>query len=250
MIPFIGTTLGAALVFFSRKNVTQLAQVSIQGISSGVMIAASVWSLLIPAIETSVERGQHPLILTCSGFIFGVVAFIGCERLLERTEKQGRAVRKKYGNSLLPCVAVALHNFPEGMAVGAVFAEAIFSENLAAFSTAIALSLGIAVQNLPEGAIISIPLYSEGAKKKKAFLLGAASGIVEPIGALGTIMAAEIAVPVLPFLLGFAAGAMIFAVLDCIFQREYQRENTAKAVFSLCFSIGFTIMMSLDVLLG
>ena len=249
MIPFLGTAIGSFFVFFMRKNVNNFAQVSIQGISSGVMTAAAVWSLLIPAIELSQKRGQNPLVMTSLGFVSGVVLFIACERILELMRGQG-TLSKRYGKSLLPCIAVALHNFPEGMAVGAVFAEVAYSSDASALSAAMALSLGIAIQNLPEGAIISVPLYADGVKRKKAFLLGVASGIVEPIGAVATIIAARIAVPILPFLLGVSAGAMIFAVLDCIFQREYQQESRSKSLFSLCFSVGFTIMMSLDVLLG
>lgn len=248
-IPFAGTVLGAALVFFSKKSVGFFTELAIRGISSGVMVAASVWSLLIPATELSRKRGSDPLLLTCLGFLFGVGIFTVCEKLLNGKSREGSAARR-YQKSFLPCVAVALHNFPEGMAVGAVFAEVMLFGDPASLSAAMALSIGIAVQNLPEGAIVSMPLYSEGLKKSRSFLLGAASGVVEPIGAIMTIIAAEIAVPMLPFLLAAAAGAMIFAVLDCIFQLERQRSGAAKPIFSLCFSTGFVIMMSLDVLLG
>ena len=246
----MGTAVGSALVFFLSKKINTLAQISIEGISAGVMIAASVWSLIIPAIELSQKRGQSPLFLTCIGLLFGVSVFIAGEKLLQLSDKKGRA-NERHGRSFLPCIAVALHNFPEGMAVGAVFAEALYFNDAGVFSAAMALAIGIAVQNLPEGAVVSIPFYSEGVKKSRAFLLGAASGVVEPIGAIGTILAARIAVPILPFLLGAAAGAMIFAVLDCIFEREYREcDGWVKAVFSLCFSSGFILMMSLDVMLG
>lgn len=249
-VPFLGTTVGAALVFFLRRKINVATQISIEGISAGIMVAASVWSLLIPAIELSEKRGQSPLLMTCLGLLFGVVIFIAGERILARGG-ENRRICERYGKSFLPCLAVALHNFPEGMAVGASFAEALYSGDGGALSAAMALAIGIAVQNLPEGAVVSVPLYSEGMKKRRAFLLGSASGIVEPIGAVGTIIAAKIAVPILPFLLGAAAGAMIFAVLDCIFEREYREcDRWAKAVFSLCFSLGFILMMSLDVVLG
>ena len=249
MIPLLGTALGSACVFFLRKGVNSLAEVSIQGISSGVMTAASVWSLLIPAIELSSKKGQHPIILTSLGFISGILTFIACEKILETVGGQKSAGKHK-NKSFLPSLAVALHNLPEGMAVGAVFAEAMCFGDVGARYAAMALSLGIAVQNIPEGAIISIPLYSDGAKRSKAFMLGTASGVIEPIGALGTIIASEIAVPILPFLLSFAAGAMIFAVIDCIFQLETEHKNLEKYAFLVCFSAGFVLMMSLDVILG
>ena len=249
MIPLFGTVIGAALVFFMRRGVKVLAEVSIQGISSGVMVAAAVWSLLIPAIDLSTKRGQNPIILTSLGFAFGILTFIACEKLLAVLEERKSTFKPK-NKSLLSSFAVALHNFPEGMAVGAAMAQGLCYREAGELYAAMALSFGIAVQNVPEGAIISIPLYSDGARKTKAFALGCASGVVEPIGAVATIAASEIAVPILPFLLSFAAGAMLFAVLDCIFQLGKEHKNPEKYVFSLCFSIGFTLMMSLDVLLG
>lgn len=249
MIPLFGTVIGAACVFFWRRGVDALAEVSIQGVSCGVMVAASVWSLLIPSIELSAKRGQNPIILTSLGFISGVLTFIACEKFLEAIESRKSTFKPK-SKSFLSSLAVALHNFPEGMAVGAAFAGGLCSRDAGELYAAMALSIGIAVQNIPEGAIISIPIYSDTSKRSRAFLLGCASGVVEPIGAVGTIIASEIAVPALPFLLSFAAGAMIFAVLDCIFQLGKESKNPEKYAFSLCFSLGFTLMMSLDVLLG
>ena len=249
MIPLVGTVMGAVCVFFLRRGVLPLAEVSIQGISSGVMTAASVWSLLIPAVEMSIKRGRNPLVLTSVGFVLGVLTFIACEKLLELMKRQ-KSSHIRYGKSFLPSLAVALHNLPEGMAVGAVFAEALCFCDTGALYAAMALSVGIAVQNIPEGAIISLPLYSDGMKKGKAFLWGAGSGVIEPIGAVATIFASELALPILPLLLSFAAGAMVYAVLDCIFQLGNGGKTLEKYAFSLCFSIGFILMMSLDVLLG
>lgn len=246
-IPFIGTTLGAAAVFFAGKSVSERAYTAIYGFSAGVMIAASVWSLLIPAMEISRERGQNELVLTLTGLFVGVLVFILCERVISRYEaRESVRVRDK---SLIPSVAVAFHNLPEGMAVGAVFAELITQRTLSLLPAAMALSIGICVQNFPEGAIISIPLYSEGKSKSRSFLLGTASGAIEPVGALLTLIAAEQAACVLPFLLGSAAGAMIFAVIDTFFEQG-ERGKSFKATFSVCFCLGFMLMMSLDVLLG
>ena len=248
LLPFIGTTLGAFFVFFTGKKVNDIISDAIKGFSSGVMIAASVWSLIIPAIELSEDRGKNPIFAVGSGFFLGIFCFIVCEYFLNKTQNNAENISYYRGkSSFLPCIAVALHNFPEGMAVGAVFAQAIFEGSAVSLSAAMALSIGIAVQDIPEGAIISIPLFSDGIKKKKAFFLGSMSGIVEPIGALLTILAADIAVPFLPIFLGFAAGAMIFAVLDSFFELD-SRKN--KAFVTLSFTLGFMIMMSLDVILG
>ncbi len=248
MIPFIGTTLGAACVFFTKKHVSMLLRRAIEGFSAGVMIAASVWSLLIPSMEMAQARGDIGAIPAAAGLLSGIIFFLICDRIISKqSDKAIKNGRNGVSKSFIPCFAVSLHNLPEGMAVGAVFAELLCTNDMSGLSAAMALSIGIAVQNFPEGAIVSIPLYAEGMKKPKAFLLGTLSGAVEPLGAILTILAAGIAVPMLPFLLGFAAGAMIYAVLDGFSDGIDEQSN---AVTMLTFAAGFIVMMSLDVILG
>lgn len=248
MIPFVGTVLGAACVLFTRKHASALLRKGIEGFSAGVMIAASVWSLLIPSMEMAEERGGIGAIPAAVGLLSGIIFFLVCDKIIKsRSEKATMSGRGGVSKSFLPCFAIALHNLPEGMAVGAVYAELLCGTDMSGLSAAMALSIGIAVQNFPEGAIVSIPLYAEGMSKPKAFLLGALSGAVEPLGALLTILAAGIAVPLLPYLLGFAAGAMIYAVLDG-FSDGIDKQSSA--ITMLTFGVGFTVMMSLDVILG
>ena len=250
LIPLWGTIIGATIVFFARKRTSVGISTLISGFSSGVMVAASIWSLLIPAIELAEARGQLPALPPAVGFAIGITFFLFFDRLISRR----RQICAEHGGKptprvLLTCFAVSLHNLPEGMAVGAVFAEALAGGTGASLSAAMALSIGIAVQNLPEGAIISLPLYSCGTKKTKAFFCGALSGIVEPLGAFVTLLAAGIAVPLLPYLLGFAAGAMMYAVLDGDLCRGTFSDK--KQCFGVAsFAAGFILMMSLDVLLG
>ena len=199
MIPFVGTVLGAACVLFTRKHASALLRKGIEGFSAGVMIAASVWSLLIPSMEMAEERGSIGAIPAAVGLLSGIIFFLVCDKIIKsRSEKATMSGRGGVSKSFLPCFAIALHNLPEGMAVGAVYAELLCGTDMSGLSAAMALSIGIAVQNFPEGAIVSIPLYAEGMSKPKAFLLGALSGAVEPLGALLTILAAGIAVPLLP----------------------------------------------------
>ena len=208
------------------------------------MIAASVWSLLIPSVEMTKYPGAAKIIPCVLGFVLGIMCFMLCDALLTRKAKSEGC---EPDSTVLPCIAVAVHNLPEGMAVGALFAEAYILGSAEAFAAASALSIGIAVQNLPEGAIISMPLYASGTNKAKAFLIGILSGVVEPIGAYLTILAAEIAVPALPYLLSFAAGAMVYAVLDSFSEKYQGRERNIRILF---FGLGFSLMMSLDILLG
>ncbi len=250
LLPFWGTVLGAALVFFVRRQTGEGVRTAISGFSAGVMVAACVWSLLIPSMELAEERGIIPAIPAALGFALGVLFFLLCESLIAKREQKllsrgGKQTPKVF----LTCFAIALHNLPEGMAVGAVFAEVLGDGNTTHLSAAMALSIGIAVQNFPEGAIVSMPLYSNGTRKTKAFVLGALSGIVEPLGAFITVLAAGIAVPVLPYLLGFAAGAMIYAVIDGFSSPEEISQNK-KCTTILSFALGFLLMMCLDVILG
>ncbi len=237
MLPFFGTAIGAAFVFFIGKRTGEGVGKAIRGFSAGVMLAASIWSLLIPSMELAEGRGMPAAVPAASGFLFGVVFFLACDRLL--LKKSALAQNK----AALPIFAVVVHNLPEGMAVGAIYAELLCTGKVTGLSAALALSIGIAVQNLPEGAIVSMPLHSGGYSKLKSFSCGVLSGVVEPLGALITILAAGIAVPILPYLLGFAAGAMMYAVLE-------EFGDGAGTIWLLAFSLGFVLMMSLDVLLG
>ncbi len=238
------------MVFFVRKRASVGVRAAISGFSSGVMVAACVWSLLIPAMELAEQRGVIPALPAALGFTLGILFFLLCDRLIEiRRQKLVAQGGKEIPKVFLTCFAIALHNLPEGMAVGAVFAEVLSDSSATHLSAAMALSIGIAVQNFPEGAIVSMPLYSNGTKKPKAFVLGALSGVVEPIGAFVTVLAAGIAVPLLPYLLGFAAGAMIYAVLDG-FSSDEDISTDKKSTTILSFALGFLLMMCLDVILG
>lgn len=248
LLPFFGTTVGAAAVFFGGKGKAARNGMLIEGFSAGVMVAASIWSLLIPSMELAEGKGLPPAVPAAVGFLLGIVFFIFCDKfILGSSEKLQRGCKEIFGENSLSALAVAVHNLPEGMAVGAIYAEILCAGDGAMLSSAMALSIGITVQNLPEGAIISLPVHSSGKSKFKSFLLGAASGIVEPVGAVITILAAGIAVPLLPYLLGFAAGAMMYAVLEEFTSRE---RSDKKPLWVLSFSAGFLLMMSLDVLLS
>ena len=238
-LPFLGTALGAACVFFVGRQMNGGLNRAIRGFSAGVMVAASIWSLLIPSMEMAKGRGVPEAIPAASGFLLGIVFFLLCDRFIMK--------RVKVKQGTLPIVAVAVHNLPEGMAVGAIYAEVLCGGSLVGLSAALALSIGIAVQNFPEGAIVSMPLHTYGSSKPRAFLIGALSGVVEPIGAVATILAAGIAVPLLPYLLGFAAGAMMYAVLEEFTDGD---SESGGGIWVMAFACGFTLMMSLDVVLG
>ena len=245
-IPFIGTSLGAACVFFIGRGIGARSRRAIEGLSAGVMVAASIWSLLIPSMELAAERGMPAAIPAASGFLLGIVFFLLCDRvILGRILKGDVSTYSRRG--FMSVFAVTVHNFPEGMAVGAIYADILCSGSADGLEAALALSIGIAVQNFPEGAIVSMPINSAGSGKLKSFAVGALSGAVEPVGALLTILAAGVAVPMLPYLLSFAAGAMMYAVLD---EFSNPDDTDGGALWVLTFSAGFTLMMSLDVLLG
>ncbi len=237
MLPFLGTALGSVCVFFLGRSTTAGLNRAIQGFSAGVMLAASIWSLLIPSMELAEGRGVPAAVPAASGFLLGVVFFLLCERALSGIE------RFKSNSAALPILAVVVHNLPEGMAVGAIYAEILCTGESSGLPAATALAIGIAVQNFPEGAIVSMPLSASGMSKRRAFGVGVLSGAVEPLGAIVTVLAAGIAVPLLPYLLSFAAGAMMYAVLE-----EFVSE--AGKVWILAFAVGFVLMMSLDVLLA
>lgn len=250
-IPFFGTTLGAAMVFLMKKEMNKKVEKILLGFASGVMIAASVWSLLIPSIEMAETQGKVAWIPAAIGFLLGIVFLLVLDSIvphmhLESENPEG--IKSKLKKTTMMVFAVTLHNIPEGMAVGVTFAGALAQKTGITIAGAFALAIGIAIQNFPEGAIISMPLKSEGVSKTKAFLYGALSGIVEPIGAIITILLTNAVVPILPYLLSFAAGAMIYVVVEELIPESQAGEHSNIGTIGV--AIGFTIMMILDVALG
>ena len=251
LTPFFGTALGAACVFFLKKGLGDRVQRGLTGFASGVMVAASIWSLLIPAMEQSAGVGGWAFLPAVTGFWAGILFLLGLDHLiphLHQRSQQAEGPRTQLQRSTMMVLAVTLHNIPEGMAVGVVDAGLLSGEGQITMMAALALSLGIAIQNFPEGAIISMPLRSEGMGKAKAFAGGVLSGVVEPVGALLTILAAGLVVPALPYLLSFAAGAMLYVVVEELIPEMSQGEHSN--VGTLAFALGFTLMMALDVALG
>ena len=249
LIPFLGTSLGAACVFFMRRALGDLVQRSLAGFAAGVMVAASVWSLLIPAIEQSEKLGRFAFFPAFAGFWFGVLFLLALDHLIPHLHvgsEEAEGPKSRLGRTTMMVLAVTLHNIPEGMAVGVMYAG--FLAGSAQITAASALSLGIAIQNFPEGAIISMPLRAEGESKGRAFAGGVLSGVVEPIGAVVTILAAQLVIPALPYLLSFAAGAMLYVVVEELIPEMSQgRHSNLGTVF---FAVGFSVMMVLDVALG
>ena len=251
LIPFVGTTLGSAMVFFMRKEMNGKIQKGLLGFASGVMIAASVWSLLIPAIEMSEEQGGIPWMPAAVGFLLGIGFLLLLDTLtphLHLNEDTPEGLPSNLKKTTMLVLAVTLHNIPEGMAVGVTFAGILAGNTMISLAGAFALSIGIAIQNFPEGAIISMPLRSEGKSKGKAFLYGAASGVVEPIAALLTILLTSLVVPILPYLLAFAAGAMIYVVVEELVPESQTGKHTNIGTIGV--AVGFVLMMVLDVALG
>ncbi len=251
LIPFVGTTLGAAMVFFMRKEMNGKIQKGLLGFASGVMIAASAWSLLIPAIEMSEEQGGIPWMPAAVGFLLGIGFLLLLDTLtphLHLNEDTPEGLPSNLKKTTMLVLAVTLHNIPEGMAVGVTFAGILAGNTMISLAGAFALSIGIAIQNFPEGAIISMPLRSEGQSKGKAFLYGAASGVVEPIAALLTILLTSLVVPILPYLLAFAAGAMIYVVVEELVPESQTGKHTNIGTIGV--AVGFVLMMVLDVALG
>ena len=251
LIPFIGTTAGAACVIFMKNDIKPLLQKILLGFASGVMVAASVWSLLIPAMEMSEPMGKLAFVPAAVGFAAGIGFLLLMDRIIPHLHIDNGApegVKSSLSRTTMLVLAVTLHNIPEGMAVGVVFAGAMSGSSNITLAGALALSIGIAIQNFPEGAIISMPLKSEGKSRGRSFILGMLSGIVEPIGALLTILLASLIVPVLPYLLAFAAGAMIYVVVEELIPEASQGEHSNIATIG--FAAGFIVMMVLDVALG
>ena len=246
LIPFLGTSLGAASVFFLKQSLGDHIQRALTGFAAGLMVAASVWSLLIPAMEQSAALGRLAFFPAAAGFWLGLLDHIIPH--LHRNSEQAEGPRSQLQRTTMMVLAVTLHNIPEGMAVGVVYAGYLSGTAQITAAGALALSLGIAIQNFPEGAIISMPLRAEGMSKGRAFWGGVLSGIVEPIGAVLTVLAAGIIVPALPYLLSFAAGAMLYVVVEELIPEMSQGEHSN--IGTVFFAVGFSLMMILDVALG
>lgn len=243
LIPFVGTSLGSSLVFFMKKNINEKFQKMIVGFAAGVMIAASVWSLILPSVEMAENQGIMAWVPASIGVAAGVIFLIVINKIAEKCEKEGN--EKKLDMLIF---SVTLHNIPEGMAVGVCFAGFLAGNAGIALWEALILAIGIAIQNIPEGTIISMPLKMKGTSKKRAFLYGVLSGIVEPIAAFITVALINIVVPILPYLLSFAAGAMIYVVAEELIPEMHSGKKSALGVMGV--TIGFVIMMVLDIALG
>ena len=251
MIPFIGTTMGSACVFIMKDKMNDKIQRALTGFAAGVMVAASIWSLLIPAMEQSDGMGAMAFLPAAIGFMAGILFLLFLDEIiphLHMNSEQAEGPHSNLKKSTMLVLAVALHNLPEGMAVGVVYAGFLTGETGITLMGALALSLGIAIQNFPEGAIISMPLKSEGVSKGKSFLYGTLSGAVEPIGAFLTILLAKQVTPFLPYFLSFAAGAMMYVVVEELIPEMSEGEHSN--IGTIVFSIGFILMMALDVALG
>lgn len=253
LIPFLGTTLGAAMVFLMRGGLNRTVQRALTGFAAGVMVAASIWSLLIPAMEESVGMGQLAFVPAFVGFWLGILFLLLMDHVIPHlhmgaTDSEPEGPKSHLQRTTLMVLAVTMHNLPEGMAVGVVYAGLLTGQPGITVTGALALSVGIAIQNFPEGAIISMPLRSAGESRGKAFMSGFLSGAVEPLGALLTILFASHVTPFLPYLLSFAAGAMMYVVVEELVPEMSEGEHSNIGV--LMFALGFTVMMALDVALG
>ena len=251
LIPFLGTSLGAASVFFLKQSLGDHIQRALTGFAAGVMVAASIWSLLIPAMDQSAALGKLAFFPAAVGLWLGILFLLLLDHIiphLHRNSEQAEGPHSQLQRTTMMVLAVTLHNIPEGMAVGVVYAGYLSGTAQITAAGALALSLGIAIQNFPEGAIISMPLRAEGMSKGRAFWGGVLSGIVEPIGAVLTVLAAGIIVPALPYLLSFAAGAMLYVVVEELIPEMSQGEHSN--IGTVFFAVGFSLMMILDVALG
>ena len=252
LIPFIGTTFGACFVLFMKKNLSTLVEKALNGFAVGVMVAASIWSLIIPAIEQSQYMGKLSFIPATVGFWIGILFLLMLDHIiphLHQHSEEAEGPKSNFSRTTKMVLAVTLHNIPEGMAVGVVYAGWLADSSQISIMSALVLSIGIAIQNIPEGAVISMPLHANGVSKKKAFIYGTLSGAVEPIGAIITIILSGIIIPVLPYLLSFAAGAMLYVVVEELIP-EMTEGSDHSNMGTLFFAVGFTLMMVLDVALG
>ncbi len=250
LIPFIGTSLDAAMVFFLRKQISDGLQKVLTGFAAGVMVAASFWSLLQPALDSAEEMGKLSFIPAAVGFIIGIGFLLMLDVVTPHMHMDQQVEGPKSGlkRTTKLILAVTLHNIPEGMAVGVVYAGWLSGKSDISAAAALALALGIAIQNFPEGAIVSMPLRAEGMSKGKTFWYGVLSGIIEPIAAALTIVAASAVVPILPYLLSFAAGAMMYVVVEELIPE--MSEGKHSNIGTIAFALGFVLMMILDVALG
>lgn len=251
LTPFIGTTAGAACVFFLRKGIKQTLQKGLLGFAAGVMVAASIWSLLIPSMELVEDMGKLSVVPAAVGFVIGILFLLSMDKVIPHLHlgsKKPEGMKSSWKKTTMLMLAVTLHNIPEGMAVGVVFAGMVSQDSNITLAAAFALSIGIAIQNFPEGAIISLPLKNEGIGSWKAFCYGTLSGIVEPIAAFITILLSAYIQPILPYLLSFAAGAMIYVVVEELIPESAEGEHSN--IGTIGFGVGFLIMMVLDVVLG
>ena len=250
LIPFIGTTFGACFVLFMKKNLSTLIEKALDGFAAGVMVAASIWSLLIPAINQSEYMGKLSFIPAATGFWIGILFLLLLDHLIPHMHQhssEDEGPKSNFTRVTKLVLAVTLHNIPEGMAVGVVYAGWIAGNKDISIMSALVLSIGIAIQNIPEGAVISMPLHAQGVPKKKAFAYGVLSGAVEPAGAIITIVLSGIIIPALPYLLSFAAGAMLYVVIEELIPEMSQGKHTD--ISTIMFAVGFSLMMVLDVAL-
>ena len=251
LLPFLGTVLGSAGVFFIKGKMNRTLQRSLTGFAAGVMVAASIWSLIIPAMDQSAHMGKLAFLPAFIGVWLGFLFLLVLDHLIPHLHLNSDCPEGRncgLGKSTMMVLAVALHNLPEGMAVGVVVAGWLSGQESISFASALALSLGIALQNLPEGAIISMPLKSNGMSRRRSFTYGALSGAVEPIGAVLTILLAGLVVPILPYLLAFSAGAMLYVVVEELIPEMSEGEHSN--IGTIFFAVGFSLMMMLDVALG
>jgi len=254
LIPFAGTAAGAACVFFLKKDLKTGVQRALTGFAAGVMVAASIWSLIVPAIEQSSDKGRWAFLPAFTGFWLGIVFLLILDHVIPHLHRsidradQAEGPKANLSRTIMMVLAVTLHNIPEGMAVGVVYAGLLSGSATITAGGALALALGIAIQNFPEGAIISMPLFAEGKSKTRSFLLGVLSGAVEPVFGGMTVLIASLVVPAMPYFLSFAAGAMLYVVVEeLIPEMSAGRHSNIGVIF---FAVGFSLMMALDVALG
>ncbi len=251
LIPFIGTALGASCVFFLKKEISPNIQRAFTGFAAGVMVAASVWSLLIPAMDMCEDMGKLGFLPALIGFVLGIGFLLLVDSLVPHLhigQSKPEGKKSQLGRTTMLLLAVTIHNLPEGAACGAILAGVLSGESGITMAGALTLALGIAIQNFPEGAIISLPLRSAGYSRSKSFLMGMLSGIVEPIGAMITILLASLVTPILPYMLAFAAGAMIYVVVEELIPEASEGEHSNLG--TIAFAVGFAVMMVLDVALS
>ncbi len=251
LIPFMGTTLGAAMVYLMKKDMSPSLEKALLGFASGVMIAASVWSLLIPSLEMGEKQSEISWMPAAGGFLLGMGFLLLLDTIIPHlhvNSDEPEGVHSHLKKTTMLVFAITLHNIPEGMAVGVVLAGSMIQNTGVTVAGALALSIGIAIQNFPEGAIVSMPLKAAGRSKNKAFVLGTLSGIVEPIAAVITMLLISVVMPVMPYFLSFAAGAMIYVVVEELIPES--QSGTHSNIATIGVAIGFTLMMVLDVALG